>query len=87
MKRGSLLLVDDDRPLLQSMAAWLRELGFTVDAVTSQADAIAAVGRKSYDLALVDIRLGDGDGFDVRWVDVACNVIGVEERPLIDERA
>ena len=27
----------------------------------------------------------DGDGFDVRRIDVACNVIGVEERPLIDE--
>ncbi len=65
MKRGTLLLVDDDRPLLQSMAAWLRELGFAVDAVTGVADAIAALGKKNYDLALVDLRLGDGDGFDV----------------------
>jgi DNA-binding NtrC family response regulator len=65
MKRGSLLLVDDDRPLLQSMAAWLRELGFIVDAVTGCCDAIAALGKKNYDLALVDLRLGDGDGFDV----------------------
>jgi DNA-binding NtrC family response regulator len=65
MKRGSLLLVDDDRPLLQSMAAWLRELGFAVDAVTGVADANAAVGKRNYDLALVDLRLGDGDGFDV----------------------
>ena len=65
MKRGSLLLVDDDRPLLQSMAAWLRELGFVVDAVTGCGDAITALGKKTYDLALVDLRLGDGDGFDV----------------------
>jgi DNA-binding NtrC family response regulator len=65
MKRGSLLLVDDDRPLLQSMAGWLRELGFAVDAVTGVVDAVAAVGKRNYDLALVDLRLGDGDGFDV----------------------
>jgi len=65
MKRGSLLLVDDDRSLLQSMAAWLRELGFYVDAMTGVVDAIAALGKKNYDLALVDLRLGDGDGFDV----------------------
>ncbi|HEY4311213.1 MAG TPA: sigma-54 dependent transcriptional regulator [Pirellulales bacterium] len=65
MKRGSLLLVDDDRPLLQSMAQWLRELGFTVDAVTGVAESIAVLGKKHFDLALVDLRLGDGDGFDV----------------------
>jgi DNA-binding NtrC family response regulator len=57
--------VDDDRPLLQSMAAWLRELGFNVDAVTGCSDAMATLGKKTYDLALVDVRLGDGDGFDV----------------------
>ncbi|MBI2827305.1 MAG: sigma-54-dependent Fis family transcriptional regulator [Planctomycetia bacterium] len=65
MKRGSLLLVDDDRHLLQSMAAWLRELGFTVDAVTAFGDAISALNKKSYDLALIDVRLADGDGFDL----------------------
>jgi DNA-binding NtrC family response regulator len=47
------------------MAAWLRELGFIIDAVTGCGDAIAALGKKNYDLALVDLRLGDGDGFDV----------------------
>ena len=65
MKRGTLLLVDDDRQLLQSMADWLRELGFQVDAVSGQQEATAALAKKTYDLALVDIRLADGDGFDV----------------------
>jgi len=67
MKRGSLLLVDDDRQILQSMASWLRELGFSVDAMGGYHEAIAAVERKAYDLALVDIRLADadGDGFDI----------------------
>ena len=27
--------------------------------------AIAAVDKKTYDLVLADIRLGDGDGFDI----------------------
>ncbi len=62
---GTILLVDDDRHLLASMGDWLREQGYAVDAAASLAEGLAAVGRKSYELALVDIRLGDGDGFDL----------------------
>jgi DNA-binding NtrC family response regulator len=65
MKKGTLLLVDDDRHVLGSMADWLREQGYRVDVATDCATAIAALGRKQFDLALVDIRLPDGDGFDV----------------------
>ena len=65
MKRHSLLLVDDDRHLLESMADWLREQGYQVDTANSQAASIQALAKKSYDLVLADVRLGDGDGFDV----------------------
>lgn len=62
---GTLLLVDDDRHLLDSMGDWLREQGYTTDTAASLAEGLAAVDRKTYQLALVDIRLGDGDGFDL----------------------
>ena len=62
---GTVLLVDDDRHLLASMADWLREQGYATDTAASLAEGMAAVDRKSYELALVDIRLGDGDGFDL----------------------
>lgn len=62
---GTILLVDDDRHILNSMAEWLREQGYATDTASSLAEGLAAVGRKSYQLALVDIRLGDGDGFDL----------------------
>ncbi len=65
MKHASLLLVDDDRRVLEGMTDWLRSLGHKVDAVGSRQAAIASVDKKTYDLALVDIRLTDGDGFDV----------------------
>ncbi|MGE0609731.1 MAG: sigma-54-dependent transcriptional regulator, partial [Pirellulales bacterium] len=64
MKRGNLLLLDDDRRLLESMAEWLRSQGYKVDAAQNIESAKAAMGRKHFDLALVDIRLGDEDGFD-----------------------
>jgi DNA-binding NtrC family response regulator len=65
MKQGTLLLVDDDRRLLESMAEWLREQGYKVDAVAAYGEAVKQLDRKAYDVALVDIRLRDGDGFDL----------------------
>ncbi len=63
--RGSLLLVDDDRHLLASMADWLSRQGYQVEVAATQAAAVAALDRRVYDLALVDIRLGEADGFEV----------------------
>jgi len=64
-QQHSLLLVDDDRHLLGAMADWLNEQGYPTDTAASYAEAIAAVDARPYDLVLADIRLGDGDGFDV----------------------
>ena len=63
--QGNLLLIDDDRHVLRSMAEWLRDQGYPTDTAESCAAGIAAVDRKAYDLVLADIRLGDGDGFDI----------------------
>jgi len=63
--QATLLLIDDDRHVLSSMSEWLREQGYQTDTAASLAEAIAAVDRKAYDLVLADIRLGDGDGFDI----------------------
>jgi len=65
MKRGMLLLVDDDRQVLASMADWLREQGYALDTASGCAEAIRSIDQKTYDLVLADIRLGDGDGFDI----------------------
>jgi len=62
---ATLLLVDDDRHLLCSMADWLRQQGYATDTASTLADAIAAVDRKNYDLVLADIRLGADDGFEL----------------------
>ncbi|MHC4400385.1 MAG: sigma-54-dependent transcriptional regulator [Planctomycetota bacterium] len=65
MNKGTLLLVDDDRHVLASMADWLAERGYQVDTASRCAEAIEAIGRKRFDVVLADIRLDDGDGFDV----------------------
>jgi DNA-binding NtrC family response regulator len=65
MKKASLLLVDDDRHLLDTMGQWLREQGYEVELATEPRAAISLVDRRHFDLALVDIRLGEADGFDI----------------------
>jgi DNA-binding NtrC family response regulator len=62
---GSLLLVDDDRHLLDSMASWLREQGYKVQTATGCETAIASLQNHTPDLVLADVRLQDGDGFDI----------------------
>ena len=65
MLQGSLLLVDDDHQLLESMTDWLRSQGLDVDPATGCAEALDYLSRKQYDLLLVDVRLGDDNGFDL----------------------
>jgi DNA-binding NtrC family response regulator len=58
-------LIDDDRHVLESMADWLREQGYKLDTAADRASAVTAINRKTPDLVLCDVRLADGDGFDV----------------------
>jgi len=65
MIQGTLLLVDDDKQLLESMADWLRDEGLQVDTSGGCAEALEQLRQKTYELLLVDVRLQDGDGFDL----------------------
>lgn len=70
MAGATLLLVDDDRHVLESMSEWLREQGYKVDVASTYQAAVSQIDkrgadRKPYDVVLCDIRLGDADGFDV----------------------
>lgn len=61
----SILLVDDDLHLAESMAQWLREEGFTVEVATTLAAAQAQLRRSAFELVLADLRLGEADGLDL----------------------
>ncbi|MCR9116090.1 MAG: sigma-54 dependent transcriptional regulator [bacterium] len=65
MQRASLLLVDDDRFLLESMTDWLRSQNYAVEAASSVRAAQTTLAERKFDIVLSDIRLGDGDGFDL----------------------
>jgi two-component system response regulator RegA len=61
----TLLLVDDDAPLLNRLARAMEKRGFTVQTAGSVAEGIAAAGAAPPDYAVVDLRLADGSGLDV----------------------
>src|SRR5438105_3000313 len=65
MKKGSILLVDDDRQVLEAMSDWLRQKGYRLEVATGMHQALAALRKKTFDLVLTDVRLTDGDGFEI----------------------
>ena len=65
-KPRHVLLVDDDRHLLDSMGGWLAgDQGYVVSMATSIAEAMACVDAEDLDLALIDLRLGAEDGMEL----------------------
>ena len=62
---ASLLLVDDDAPFLRRLARAMESRGFLVDMAESVAEGLKKAGAKPPAYAVVDMRLGDGNGLDV----------------------
>ena len=61
----TLLLVDDDKPFLTRLARAMDTRGFEVMMAESVAEGVALVKRAAPSFAVVDLRLGDGNGLDV----------------------
>ena len=59
------LLVEDDRSLGKTLAERLAIEGLDVEWVETYAGAVAAARSRTWDLAIVDVMLPDGSGFDL----------------------
>jgi response regulator NasT len=57
MSEGRILLVDDDRLVLATLGAGLRQAGFEVDEAACGENAMDIVERHPPDLAVVDVRM------------------------------
>ena len=60
-----ILLVEDNASLSGMIASFLRERGFAVDASSTAADALLALGKSTYDALVLDLGLPDMDGMEV----------------------
>src|SRR5438105_7899432 len=61
----SLLIVEDDKPFLQRLARAMETRGFSVATAESVADGLMQLESASPAFAVVDMRLGDGNGLEV----------------------
>lgn len=63
MKR--IFLVEDDKAIAKNLMLLLGSEGFTVTPAATQKEALAVLEEGTFDLALVDLFLPDGNGFTV----------------------
>lgn len=69
MNTATVLVLEDDPALRESITIALTEAGYGVFAAGSQEEAKRLALRQSFDLALCDVNLPDGDGFAFcRWL-------------------
>ncbi len=61
----SLLIVDDDKPFLTRLMRSMETRGFSVTSAESVAEGLAAIAENPPAFAVIDMRLGDGNGLDV----------------------
>jgi two-component system, NtrC family, response regulator AlgB len=58
-------LIDDDKNIRTTLQVCLEGIGCKVTAVGSADAALEAVEREAFDLAFLDLRLGERSGIDV----------------------
>lgn len=65
MKKGTLLLLEDDPNLSESVAEYLQSCGYDVVCVYDASSAEDALYEHTFDLLLLDVNVPDGNGFSL----------------------
>ena len=61
----SLLIVDDDNPFRDRLARAMEKKGFQVSQAESVKKGVESVSKQKFAFAVVDLRLGDGNGLEI----------------------
>ncbi len=65
MSLGKILVVDDDRNLLELVKMRLESAGYEVTAILKEEEAVQALKEQIFDLAIVDLQLDNQDGISL----------------------
>ena len=61
----SVLVVDDDRAILRTFSRILQKAGYSTETADSGKEALEKIQTQTYDIALIDMILGDSNGLDL----------------------
>jgi len=61
---ATILIVDDESGIRQSLGALLRDEGYEIEAVASGEECLEQIGRRNFDLILLDVWLKKMDGLE-----------------------
>jgi len=65
MREKNILVIDDDRIILDSLCEFLSLEGFQTNGAESIKSALAELEKQSYSLVITDVNLPDGDGLEL----------------------
>lgn len=65
MKKGKILVVEDEESLLKLESILFTSKGYTVTGVRDGKSALEAIERERPDVVVLDVMLPDTDGFDI----------------------
>ena len=65
MREKSILVIDDDKIILDSLCEFLSLEGFRADGAETLKSALAMLEKENYALVLTDVNLPDGDGLEL----------------------
>lgn len=64
-KGKTVLVIDDDKSILRTFTRILQRAGYQTETAENGKEALEKIQSRSYDIALVDIVLGDTNGIDL----------------------
>jgi DNA-binding NtrC family response regulator len=84
----SILVVDDEKVVRESLTKWFREDGYQVESAENAAEALKKMQAKKWDIMLLDIKMPGMDGMElhqrIRDVDPSATVIFITAHATVD---
>ncbi len=84
----SILVVDDEKVVRESLAKWFREDGYQVESAENAAEALKKMQAKKWDILLLDIKMPGMDGMElhqrIRDLDSTATVIFITAHATVD---